>query len=376
MADIFENKEFLISAIASVISDGDSPAAPDELDEALICRLAARNNIGTILYFADKKGNFLSPETAQKLEKSYKAGVVRELNQQAELEKLRSDFAENNIDFMLLKGSHLKSLYPMPEMRFMVDMDILVRASDVERAKELILASGLELKMNNGKDLVFIKEPFLTVELHNTLFIEENSMYSYFLSVWDRAEKLTEREYKMSDNDLYVYTLAHLCEHYVSAEACLRPVMDIYLLNKKLSDKLDFDYINAQLEILGILKFAENIKSLGKCMFEGAEKDETLLMMENYVMLGSPVKDAYSALNADKSKLSRIISSAFPKLSHMKKLYPKLEKYPFLIVFYWLKRIFANIFKPRTKEKLNAIQGTGEKEYDVLHDIFRKSGLE
>ena len=194
--------------------------------------------------------------------------------------------------------------------------------------------------------------------------------------VWDRAEKVDGFEYKMSDNDLYVYTVAHLREHYVSAEACFRPVMDIFLLNKKYGDRLDFDYINTELSKLGLLKFAENIKRLGECMFDGAETDDTMTLMENYVVFGPPVKNAALAAKADKSKPARILSSAFPGLSHMRKLFPVLEKYPFLIVVFWFVRIFKNIFKKETREKLDAIQETGEKEYNVLHDIYRKSGIE
>ncbi|MBQ5994745.1 MAG: nucleotidyltransferase family protein [Clostridia bacterium] len=376
MSDIFTSKSILVKAVASVLNGREAELPDEAVDSEAVYKLAAKNNVGTIVYFADRNKPFLDPAFAERLERSYKASVVREVNQQTQLELIKKDFSENGIEYMLLKGPHLKKLYPVPEMRFMVDMDILVHARDVEKAKELILSYGLEFKMNNGKDLVFIKEPFLTIELHNTLFVEEHESYDYFLGVWDRAEKVDGFEYKMSDNDLYVYTVAHLREHYVSAEACFRPVMDIFLLNKKYGDRLDFDYINTELSKLGLLKFAENIKRLGECMFDGAETDDTMTLMENYVVFGPPVKNAALAAKADKSKPARILSSAFPGLSHMRKLFPVLEKYPFLIVVFWFVRIFKNIFKKETREKLDAIQETGEKEYNVLHDIYRKSGIE
>ena len=42
----------------------------------------------------------------------------------------------------------------MPEMRFMVDMDILVKQEDVLRAEKLLTERGFSRKMNNGKDIV------------------------------------------------------------------------------------------------------------------------------------------------------------------------------------------------------------------------------
>lgn len=376
MADIMKNKEYFLKAVACVINDTELEKADGDIDSDLICRIAARNNVGTIIYFADKKNNFISAQAADKLERSYKASVVRELNQQTQLDLIRKDFKNNKIKFMILKGSHLKRLYPMSEMRFMVDMDILVHKEDIERAKEIILSYGLEFKMNNGKDLVFIKEPFLTIELHNSLFIESNPKYGYFTDVWDRAEQSDEYEYKMSDNDLYVYTLAHLLEHYTSAEACFRPVMDLYLLEKKLGGSLDFEYIEREIEKLRILKFYKKIRKLTKCMFEGAEKDGDLTVMENYIVLGPPVNNAAAAAKANRSKASRIFISAFPGLDHMKKLFPILEKYPFLLPVFWIIRLFKNVFKKETRGKLEAIQNTGMKEYDILQDIYRKSGID
>ena len=86
--------------------------------------------------------------------------------------------------------------------------------------------------MNNGKDIVLVKKPFLTIELHKMLFVEDYFMHDYFSSVWDRVEKSSDFEYKMPINDLYVYTLAHLAEHYLEAGSCFRPLMDLYLMEK------------------------------------------------------------------------------------------------------------------------------------------------
>ena len=205
-------------------------------------------------------------------------------------------------------------------------------------------------------------------------------MYPYFLSVWERAKFVGNHEYKMTDNDLYVYTLAHLTEHYETAGSCFRPVMDLYLMEKKLQGKLDFDYIRAQFEALGIAEFAENIRKLGRCMFENAPKDDTLNLMENYVTLGPPVQNATIAADEKLGKQStarRLFSAAFPKCKHMKTKYPILKKLPFLLPFFWIWRLLGYAF---TKDKAlmrkkEALLHADRKSADVMQKIFKKSGL-
>lgn len=374
-------KEYLLAVVSAVLSGKEIPALPQDVDVTQFVRLAFTNAVQGIVFSAFAENPGALPEALfARLKKSFQAGVLRDAAQTQMLSILREQLNDADIDFLLLKGAHLKALYPAPELRFMVDMDILVREHDQPRAKDILLANGFTLDFDNGKDIVFFKKPFLTVELHRTLFPEEYRMYPYFLSVWERAEFVGNHEYKMTDNDLYVYTLAHLTEHYETAGSCFRPVMDLYLMEKKLQGKLDFDYIRAQFEALGIAEFAENIRKLGRCMFENAPKDDTLNLMENYVTLGPPVQNATVAADeklGKQSKARRLFSAAFPKFKHMKTKYPILKKLPFLLPFFWIWRLLGYAF---TKDKAlmrkkEALLNADKKSADVMQKIFKKSGL-
>lgn len=374
-------KEYLLAVVSAVLSGKDVPALPQDVDVTQFVRLAFTNAVQGMVFSAfAEKPDALPEALFARLKKSFQAGILRDAAQTQMLSILREQFDAAGIDFLLLKGAHLKALYPAPELRFMVDMDILVREQDQPRAKEILLTNGFVLDFDNGKDIVFLKKPFLTVELHRTLFQEEYRMYPYFLSVWECAESVGNHEYKMTDNDLYVYTLAHLAEHYETAGSCFRPVMDLYLMEKKLQSKLDFDYIRAQFEALGIAEFAENIRKLGRCMFEGAPKDDTLNLMENYVTLGPPVKNAAVAADeklGKQSKVRRLFSAAFPNFKHMKTKYPVLKKLPFLLPFFWIWRLLGYAFtkdKALTQKK-EALLNADRKSADVMQKILRQSGL-
>ena len=380
MQEQMVTKKYFLDMVSSSIKGLPVPHCPDEVDTSLLYKLCVRNAVQGILYLAVQSGAVaLSAENEVKLQKSYMAILAREATQQEEIEYIRNAFNEENIEFMFLKGTHLKSLYPVPEMRFMVDMDILVKEESMNKGGELILSCGFTQEMNNGKDIVLVKKPFLTIELHKMLFVEDYFMHDYFISVWDRVEKLNDFEYKMPINDLYVYTLAHLAEHYLEAGSCFRPLMDLYLMEKTYTE-LDFDYIKKQFERIGIDKFALKIRQLYKCAFDNAEYNDDLMTMENYIVFGAPVKNANEVskiVRTHKSKSQRLVESAFPNLKHMKLRYPILEKVPFLLPIFWIVRFFEFVFikKGNLEQKQSTISTIDNKSQDIMKEIFEKSGL-
>ncbi len=384
MQDKILTKKYFLEMVSASIQGLPIPVCPEDVDCNLLYKLCDRNTVQNILYLAKQNDNTntnitLALENSCQLHKTYMASLAREATQQEEIAYIREAFTNENIEFMFLKGTHLKSLYPLSEMRFMVDMDILVKEKDMDKAGNIILSRGFTQKMNNGKDIVLIKWPFLTIELHKMLFVEDYFMHDYFCGVWERAEKVTENEYKMSLNDLYVYTLAHLAEHYLEAGSCFRPLMDLYLMERKYSE-LDFDYINEQFKILGIDKFAEKIRQLYKCAFDGGEYNDDLITMENYIIFGAPVKNANEVskiVRTHKSKSQRFVESAFPNLKHMKLRYPILEKVPFLLPIFWIVRFFEFVFikKGNLEQKQSTISTIDNKSQDIMKEIFEKSGL-
>ncbi len=380
MSAMLMAKEYFLKMVGASIQGLPIPVCPQEVDAEKVYKLAVRNAVTGILYLAVQNGKISLPaELNEKLQKSYMSIIAREATQQTEIEYIKNEFNKQGINFMFLKGTHLKALYPKPEMRFMVDMDVLVKEEDMLKGKEIILNHGFELEMNNGKDLIFVKKPFLTIELHKMLFVEDYFMHDYFCDVWNRAEKVIDNEHRMANNDLYVYTLAHLCEHYLDAGSCFRPLMDIYLMEKNFSG-LNFDYINRQFEELGIEKFAKKIRSLCFCTFENSDHDDDLTVMENYIVFGAPVQNAKGSSKMarnQKSKLEQLVELFFPKLMHMKLKYPILETKPYLLPIYYLIRLFEFAFsnKKRITEKRKEMVNIDQQSVDIMNDIFNKSGL-
>lgn len=381
MTNIMKTKEYFLKMVASILCEEPVPEYPKDVDIKELYGLCSKNAVPAFLYLAIKNGNITVDKSLESnLKNRYMTNLMRDAVQDEERNIIRQKFSEKNIDFIFLKGSHLKALYPVPEIRYMVDMDILIREKDMEKGCSILLENGFTQYLDNVKDVIFTKKPAITVELHKMLFIDNYFMHNYFLDVWEKAERHSEHEYKMSYNDLYVYTLAHLAEHYLEAGSCFRPMMDLFLMEKKLSDKLDFTYINRQFKSIGIDKFAEKIRQLYKCMFADGEYNDDLKTMENYIILGAPVKDAEAAAKAassKKSRISQIFDTLFPKYTHMVARYPILKKHSFLLPFFWFKRIFRLLFTKNEgliKKRKNLVN-TNSDSVDIMRDIFEKSGF-
>ena len=120
-----------------------APAAVSGLDWEKVLSLGKQHQILSMLYYGVSAAKSDLPEKAIGiLEKATLLSFVADGRQQHELDCIRQAFEQNGIDYMLLKGARLKSLYPKSEMRQMGDADILIRVGQYEKIKPLLTALG------------------------------------------------------------------------------------------------------------------------------------------------------------------------------------------------------------------------------------------
>jgi hypothetical protein len=132
-------KEYFLKLVGTSICGLPLPVCPEDVDLKKLYSLCVRNSVQNILCLAAEGGAVTFPdEIFKKLKQSRLVCGFRESAQSDEVDFIRKTFTENKIPFMLLKGSHLKALYPQADMRFMVDMDILVHEEDMKKGKEII----------------------------------------------------------------------------------------------------------------------------------------------------------------------------------------------------------------------------------------------
>ena len=79
--------------------------------------------------------------------------MVRSEKQMTDLQRVLDAFDKHGIDYLPLKGSHLKSLYPKPELRLMGDADILIRMDQYDKIIPLMEKLGFREKYESDHEL-------------------------------------------------------------------------------------------------------------------------------------------------------------------------------------------------------------------------------
>ena len=215
-----------------------------------------------------------------------------------ERKKIVSFMNENHIWHLPLKGILLKEFYPKAGMRQMSDNDILYDAAYQEKLYAFMTDNGYEsVRFHEGIVDEYHKEPLFNFEMHTALFAENDGtlphFYNYYQNVYDRLQKESEDSMTMrfSNEDFYVYLLAHAYKHYTWCGVGLRTLLDSYVFLQKYEQIMDWDIIQNACSELKMGDFEVQTRLLCKELFEDPEhivpSPERLKMLEFYASSGT-----------------------------------------------------------------------------------------
>ncbi len=349
--------------------NGTKNPLPEDFNYSKLYNFAVRHQIMSLIYCGGAYNpEFISNDIDGNLRYSTLYTTVAGEKQFYEAEKVFAAFEENGIDYMKLKGVKLRDLYPRSEMRIMGDTDILIRKEQMDEIENIMQSLGYAHIITSNHEWIWGKGE-CQLELHKKLIPSYvKSFYSYFGSGWDFAKKVTPEsfEHEMSPEDEFIYLFAHFAKHYGCSGIGIKHTVDLYLFLQKHSS-LDFAYINAQFEKLGILKFFENVKEMLDVWFENAPCDEISEFLTNKIFANGAYGTQTASLtsqaamlskgtNAKVAKLKKFMRLLFPKYKHMCPSYPWLKGKPLLLPVAWLYRIVTVLLFKRdsiTKHKSN-----------------------
>lgn len=188
-----------------------------------------------------------------------------------EAEKVFSLLENARIHYLPLKGMLIKKLYPQAEMREMADIDILFDKRRAEAVRDILLKEGYECaafgKTNHD---IYIKSSFYSLEMHRELF--DNVMAPKIDAYYSQKDFLAPDgsgyRRRMSEEDLYIYLIAHMYLHYSTAGVGIRPLIDIYLYLKRFGDRLDFSYIATEAEKLSLTAYEASVRNLSQKLWD------------------------------------------------------------------------------------------------------------
>jgi hypothetical protein len=283
----------------------------------------------------------------------------------AERGQLLSWMDDHQIWYMPLKGSILKNLYPKTGMRQMADNDILFDANHQYDVRDYMVAHGYDvISVAKGNHDVYEKAPVYNFEMHTALFgiLHNPSWRSYYANVRERLQKDEGNAcgYHFSDEDFYVYFLAHMAKHYQGGGTGVRSLMDIYVYNWKKGDSLDRDYIRQETDKLELSRFEQQCRGLSEKLFGQPENFEAVTLSDEekeifayvygsgtYGTLENRVRNELGKLQPEggkptlRSKLTYCRGRFFPSIEFMEHKYPIVIKCKLLLPLAYVWRMIS-----------------------------------
>ena len=269
-----------------------------------------------------------------------------------DIERIRifSEFEKHGIWYCPLKGIILKSCYPMLGMREMSDNDILCDPSKMAEIKQIMESLGYECEeFGEFNHDVYTKLPTLEFEMHHALFDENKypRLAEYFSGIKDR---LTGEgcKLRMTDADCYIYLICHIYKHYIFSGTGLRNLTDIYAYKRHFDLAPFEEYIDGELEKLGLLEFEKELSALAENVLNGKDLDfageELLLKLASAGTYGNDdtardnrIIRRLNSGGVKQSKLKYYRKRVLPDSEYLKDNYPAVYKhkalYPLLLVY-------------------------------------------
>ncbi len=255
----------LLGTRAVVLSENDARLAgivAGAVDWEYLLTLSVFQDVTPILAYVLTRGalaRYIPPPYLEKLERSYRENVNRNIILSNELTKVLSLIHRQGIEVIALKGSVLADqLYVNPELRSTIDIDLLVREDDLTRVETLLLETGytpstVKDDIEHPFHHVFYRQGRLPIMLELHWNLDDSRITNISLpDIWARAlyRELPGANVKvLSPEDNLIYLSSSLFRNNGQQ---LKYLCDITGLLKSSQSTLDWEYFTETAGSLGI----------------------------------------------------------------------------------------------------------------------------
>ena len=259
--------------------------------------------------------------------------------------------------FCPLKGIILKDDYPLFGMREMTDNDILCDPSRMADVRTIMEDLGYECtSFGKWSHDIYTKEPCIEFEMHHRLFSgDEMADYSaYYADIFNKLKNVSNNEYCFSDEDFYIYMLAHEYKHFSHYGTGMRSLADVYVFLKS-HPVLDWEYLDNEFSKLKLTEFERHSRELANKVFTNAilsedEKEQLVHFYLNSSLYGSVENGMYNRLTRrfdgkddKKVKAKYFFNRIFLSGKDLEESYPFFYRHKYLLPFLYVYRPFKGL---------------------------------
>lgn len=361
MLQLTREQQFFIDTLKNYILENES-AACEALDWNAIKKYADHHQVTAIFYKQTKQPIFQS---------AYASQLYRYVNFEKVIQSLKE--ALKDYSYAMVKGVTVSGLYPVPALRSMGDVDVLIHEEDGERICSALTDLGFELQMRwELGDWIYTKNGYI-FELHDSLvhrYEGKEKLVEYFSHAWEYV-----KDGELTWSFHLIYLLEHLRQHFVGHGVGFRQFMDVAIVCKKCN--IDWEFVSDELKKINLYDFASTVFAFINHWFELSVPFEKSEISEEFFIRASSkiFEDGvfgfdneenqntdltfqmyYKGLEYKKAKKDYVIRTAFPEYEAMCKLpycaYVKRGKV--LLPWAWIHRIIYRAFNKKSRRSVKA----------------------
>ena len=296
------------------------------------------------------------------------------------LKEISSAFCKSGIEYIPLKGSFLRDLYPDPSMRTSSDIDVLVKEKDIERASSIVEEQTSFSKNGDNYHNVSFLNRRVHLELHFSIKENDENTDQLLSKAWDFTRK-TEQDYHFTFTPEYeiFYTLAHMKHHFLNGGLGIRPFLDLWLLRNK--TQYSETQVEEYMSKCGISKFYKECCHLSEVWMGCEEHTDTSRKFEAFCLAGGVFGNEQfrvAARQRNKRGWKYLLSRAFPPQYQVREYYRDNSGKEHSTAYYYLKRWRRWLSKERRnelKDRVNKSLKSDKNYQDSADDLFERLGL-
>ena len=409
--------------LLTAVSAGRAAKAPErEIDWERVFSLAEEQMIKPLLGYALKQNPSIGcpVDKSKALIKESFSAVITESARRGAVISLLGKLEESGVHNFTVKGFAVASAYALPEARISSDTDICISPDDEEKAIEFFKSNGfsVEERWLNGHHFSAQHPAMGLVEVHVKLY-DEIVEDVWFADVDEKSlicqphKKIHTADgdyYTLGETDHLIFIILHMIKHFILCGMSLRMMADIAVFIEAKKDEIDFERVRS---VMKKLNYEELLLTVIRAMHiyfgfdascfsesenvEDAKVELLLTDVETGGWLGknnlSERKDGwreYSRLLMlrRKGRLSYALymfrwrngsgaKALFPPKKRLIGDYPCLNRFPCLLPFVWLHRIFVKGFKKgkKSKEEIVINKNNLSEESKRRVEMFRSFGI-
>lgn len=332
-----------------------------------------------------KNGLLQNDEVSKKFFKQQVLAIRRYEHINYEIAKISETFEQAKIPFIPLKGSVIRQYYPEPWMRTSCDIDILVHEEDLDRAVE-VLKDHLLYRAKGHRDYhdVSLYSPSgVHLELHFSIKENIESLDILLSKIWDYSNLIegSKYQYRQTNEYLLFHLIAHMSYHFVSGGCGIRPFLDLFLVQQKLS----FDVMKVQefLSSCALQKFYDCAAELSKVWFDQEKYGAVTSKMQAYILQGGVYGSLEERVAAKQGKKGGTLQYAWSRIFLSTKVlanyYPCIKKHtwlsPFCQIHRWIRILGDSTRFQRSINELKFNHSVSEEKVNQVKQLLDEVGL-